>query len=289
MRLDDQPESQNIEDRRGMGMGGGPGMVRLGGIGGLGLAVIVIIGLLLGVDPATLLGLVEGQAPPDQQTQTSAPPGGQTQAGVDDSQRHFVAQVLGSTEQVWGDVFAQNGRQYVPPRLVLFSGAVQSGCGITQSATGPFYCPIDHKVYLDTAFFRDMQIKLNAPGDFPRAYVIAHEVGHHVQSQLGTADLTADRSNGDSVRTELQADCFAGVWANRAADAKKLILNRDDIEQGINAASQIGDDRLQMRARGYVVPDSFTHGSSAQRVRWFSRGLQSGDIDKCDTFHTNQL
>ena len=289
MRLDDQPESQNIEDRRGMGMGGRPGMIRMGGIGGLGLAVVVIIGLLLGVDPATLLGLVEGQAPPDQQTETSAPPGDQTQAGVDDSQRHFVAQVLGSTEQVWGDVFNQYGHQYVPPKLVLFSGAVQSGCGITQSATGPFYCPIDHKVYLDTAFFRDMQTKLNAPGDFPRAYVIAHEVGHHVQSLLGTADLTADRSNGDSVRTELQADCFAGVWANRAADTKKLVLDQGDVEQAINAASQIGDDRLQMRARGYVVPDSFTHGSSAQRVRWFSRGLKSGDIKQCDTFHTNPL
>lgn len=293
MRLDDQPESHNVEDRRGIGMGGGPGMIRLGGLGGVGLAIAVIIGLIFGVDPATLLGMVEGQGPQDQpvQTQTApqggAPQGGQTDAAID-SQRHFVSQVLGSTEQVWGDVFTQYGRHYVPPTLVLFTGAVQSGCGVTNSAVGPFYCPLDRKIYLDMAFFRDMQTKLHAPGDFPRAYVIAHEVGHHVQNLLGIVDLTADRSNKDSVRIELQADCFAGVWANRA-DAKNRMLDQNDIEQVINAASQIGDDRLQMRGRGYVVPDSFTHGSAAQRVRWFSRGLRSGEMGQCDTINTDQL
>lgn len=288
MRLDDQPESQNVDDRRGS-----PGIVRAGGIGGLGLVAVLVLGLIFGVDPSTLLSIVEGQqqSAPQQQAPTRGEgqqSGGQQQAGTEDSQRRFVAQVLGSTESVWTDVFNQVGRRYQPPTLVLFAGADQSACGLAQTATGPFYCPRDRKVYLDTAFFRDMQTKLGAPGDFPRAYVIAHEVGHHVQELLGTADLSASRSNESSVRIELQADCFAGVWANRA-NATNHILEQGDIEAGINAATAIGDDRLQQRSRGYVVPDSFTHGSSAQRARWFGRGVQTGDPRQCDTFGASQL
>jgi uncharacterized protein len=279
MRLDDQPESQNIEDRRGIG----PGVVRVGGLGGLGIVAILVLGLLFGVDPSTLLSIVENQQPSYQEV----PESGSQQAGAEDSQRRFVAQVLGSTESVWSDVFTDFGRRYEPPRLVLFSGAAESACGFAQSAMGPFYCPQDGKVYLDTAFFRDMQTKLNAPGDFPRAYVIAHEIGHHVQDLLGLLDMNRGKSNEISVRTELQADCFAGVWANRANTANH-ILEQGDIEAGINAASAIGDDRLQMRARGYVVPDSFTHGSSAQRVRWFQRGVQTGDPRQCDTFRVSE-
>ncbi|HEY8290761.1 MAG TPA: neutral zinc metallopeptidase [Acetobacteraceae bacterium] len=284
MRLDDQPESSNIEDRRGSGFGGGPRLVGAGGIGGLGLVAVIVLGLLFGVDPATLLSLVEGNQPASYQQQAQAPR--PQQSGAEDSQRRFVAQVLGSTEAVWTNEFAQHGHRYQPPTLVLFSGSVQSACGMAQSATGPFYCPRDQKVYLDTAFFRDMQVKLGAPGDFPRAYVIAHEIGHHVQNLLGLLDTS--RSNDASVRTELQADCFAGVWANRA-NATNHILEQGDIQEGINAAAAIGDDRLQQQSRGYVVPDSFTHGSSAQRVRWFTRGVQSGDIAQCDTQHARQL
>jgi len=284
MRLDDQPESSNVEDRRGMGFGGGPRMVAAGGIGGLGLVAVIVLGLLFGVDPATLLSIVEGGQQQTDQQQASGPR--QSQPGVEDSQRRFVAQVLGSTESVWTNEFAQHGRRYQAPTLVLFSGAVQSACGLAESAMGPFYCPQDQKVYLDTSFFRDMQVKLGAPGDFPRAYVIAHEIGHHIQNLLGL--LSASRSNDASVRTELQADCLAGVWANRA-NATTHILEQGDIEEGINAATAIGDDRLQQRARGYVVPDSFTHGSSAQRARWFTRGVQTGDLTQCDTFHANRL
>ena len=289
MRLDDEPESQNVDDRRGS-----PGIVRAGGIGGIGLVAIVVLGLIFGVDPRTLLNIVEQQqqsAPQQQaapQQQQAPAPGDQQQAGAEDPQRRFVAQVLGSTERVWTDIFNQSGRHYQAPTLVLFSGAVQSACGLAQAAMGPFYCPNDQKVYLDTAFFRDMQTKLGAPGDFPRAYVIAHEIGHHVQDLLGTADLSANRSNESSVRIELQADCFAGVWANRA-NAQSHILEQGDIEAGINAATAIGDDRLQQRSRGYVVPDSFTHGSSAQRARWFGRGAQTGDPLQCDTFRASQL
>jgi hypothetical protein len=236
-----------------------------------------VLGLLFGVDPSALLSIVENQQQPSSQP---APRSDPQQAGVEDSQRRFVAQVLGSTESVWNDVFSAFGRRYEPPTLVLFSGAAQSACGFAQSAMGPFYCPEDRKVYLDTAFFRDMQTKLNAPGDFPRAYVIAHEIGHHVQDLLGSLDMNRGKSNEASVRTELQADCFAGVWANRA-NATNHILEQGDIEAGINAASAIGDDRLQMRARGYVVPDSFTHGSSAERMAAFQKGMQTGDPNAC--------
>lgn len=289
MRLDDERESGNIEDMRGVGprlpIGG-----RTAG-GGILVLVIVIGGLLLGVDPGVILGLLNGEAPPAQQQsmQTTGPmPGSQ---GQSDPQRRFVAQVLASTEDVWGEQMQSMRRRYVPPKLVLFTGAVQSGCGLAQTAVGPFYCPNDQKVYLDLGFFRDLQDRLGAGGDFARAYVIAHEVGHHVQNLLGLmAKVDALRprlsqidQNALSVRVELQADCYAGLWANHA-DRERHILEQGDIAEGLNAAAAVGDDRLQRAARGTVAPDSFTHGSSAQRVAWFKRGLQTGSLEACNTF-----
>ncbi|MGE3877246.1 MAG: neutral zinc metallopeptidase, partial [Parvibaculaceae bacterium] len=220
----------------------------------------------------------------------------QTTDVTGDAGKDFVARVLGSTERVWTDKFQQVGRQYQAPKLVLFNGFVQSACGMAQSAMGPFYCPGDQKVYIDLSFYQDMKNKLGAPGDFAQAYVIAHEVGHHVQNLLGIADKvqqarmqsSQEEANALSVRMELQADCLAGVWAKTAND-KNQILEEGDIEEGLNAAAAIGDDRLQRRSQGYVVPESFTHGSSAQRVRWFKQGMQTGDMNSCDTFGTNQL
>jgi hypothetical protein len=296
MRLGDERESGNIEDRRdGGGFGFSPGIAG----GGIGAVAIVVMGLLLGVDPGTLLQLVGGNGPAETYpaSRPAQPPQQQQQrAAADDPLKRFVGQVLAETEDTWRDVFRQLGRSYEDPHLVLYSGATQSACGFAQAAVGPFYCPGDHKVYLDLAFFRDMQRKLGAPGDFARAYVIAHEVGHHVQTLLGiTARVDASRRNADrtttnalSVRLELQADCLAGVWAHQA-DGARHILEPGDIEQGLNAASAVGDDRLQQRARGTVVPESFTHGSSAQRVRWFKRGFDSGKLQQCDTFSAAQL
>jgi len=296
MRLGDERESVNVEDRRdgGGGFGFSPGIAG----SGIGAVAIVVIGLLLGVDPGTLLQLVASNGPAET-TPASRPaqqPQPQQRAAADDPLKRFVGQVLAETEDTWHAVFRQLGRSYEDPHLVLYSGATQSACGFAQAAVGPFYCPGDHKVYLDLAFFRDMQRKLGAPGDFARAYVIAHEVGHHVQTLLGiTARADASRRNADratsnalSVRLELQADCLAGVWAHQA-DGAHHILEPGDIEQGLNAASAVGDDRLQQRARGYVVPESFTHGSSAQRVRWFKRGFDSGKLQQCDTFNAAQL
>lgn len=285
MRLEDERESQNVEDRRGMGV-----PIGIAG-GGIGTVVLVVLALLLGVDPRVILSggpeETQQQAP---NAQYAPPPEGQ------DHLRSFVARVLASTEDVWTSVFQANGRPYDEPKLVLFSGAVQSACGTATTAVGPFYCPGDHQVYLDLSFFRDMQRKLGAPGDFAEAYVIAHEVGHHVQTELGImqrvdamrARLDPEQRNALSVRVELQADCFAGVWANRA-EQMRHILEQGDIEEGLNAAAAVGDDRLQRRAQGYVVPESFTHGSSAQRVRWFRRGLESGSIRQCDTFSADHL
>jgi predicted metalloprotease len=280
VQFGDQPESRNVEDRRGISFGG------KAGLGGIGTIVIIVVALLFGVDPRALLSQLDQTAP---QQQTATRPTG------DDPQRRFVAQVLGSTEDVWTQQFAAIGRTYQKPVLVLFDGAVQSACGMAQSATGPFYCPVDRQLYLDMSFFRDMQTRLGAPGDFPRAYVIAHEVGHHVQNLLGTMTrMDAVRASGDrdtaraaSIDLELQADCYAGVWAKQA-DMAHGILERGDIEAGLNAAAAIGDDRLQMRSRGYVVPESFTHGTSAQRVAWFRRGLQTGNPGDCDTFRAAQ-
>jgi predicted metalloprotease len=327
MRLDNERPSDNIEDRRGSGGGfgfprGGMGRrinIPVGGRGGgFSLSTIVmlviayfVVKLLFGVD---LLDVFTGggyQAPGQQQSESQIPiPGGNTDisnpgdtgGGVGtadvstDAGRDFVARVLGSTERVWGGIFQNMGQQYQEPRLVLFSGFVQSACGMAQSAMGPFYCPRDGKVYIDLSFYQDMKSRLGAPGDFAQAYVIAHEVGHHIQNLWGIADkvtqarmrASEEEGNALSVRMELQADCLAGVWA-KEADATRNILEEGDIEEALNAAAQIGDDRLQRRSQGYEVPESFTHGSSEQRVRWFKTGLQANDVRDCDTFGTNQL
>lgn len=282
MRWEFGRRSSNVEDRRGSGVGGA---VVGGGIGTIILAVVVA---LLGGNPAVILEQAQSGAPPSR-SQTQRPPG-------QDQEAQFVSTVLADTEDVWNEQFRQMGRTYEEPKLVLFEDAVQSACGYAQSAMGPFYCPRDEKVYLDLGFFRELKQRHQAPGDFAQAYVIAHEVGHHVQNQLGIAGkvsalqqrVSKTEANQLSVRLELQADCLAGVWANRA-ERSRQILEQGDVEEALNAASQIGDDTLQSKAKGYVVPDAFTHGSSAQRVRWFKRGIQSGDMRQCDTFSANKI
>lgn len=293
MRWGDLRRSQNVEDRRGMRMGGMPG----GRGGGLGLGTIIVLGLAgwaLGIDPRILIGgaemLAGGGSGYEQQVQTGR------EGTPDDNTGQFVAAVLGSSEDVWTAIFNSSGQSYQEPRLVMFSGATQSACGLGQSAMGPFYCPPDQRVYLDTSFFEDLARRYRAPGDFAAAYVIAHEVGHHVQNVLGILPrVNAERqrlpqaqSNALSVRVELQADCLAGVWAHHA-DQRFSILEDGDVQEALDAATAIGDDRLQREARGTVVPDSFTHGTSAQRVRWFRTGLDSGSVRACDTFNAQQL
>lgn len=290
MRLDDEQASSNVEDRRGQRGSRGGFRIPMGrrGGGSIGLGTIVILGimwLVFGLNPLEMLGggglQQQTQQIPQTQQQQQAP-------AANDEMGKFASKVLSTTERTWTRIFKENGRQYEEPRMVLFSGFVQSACGAAQSAMGPFYCPRDKKIYIDLSFFRDMSTRLGASGDFAHAYVIAHEVGHHVQTLLGIAEkVTAARlrsskpeANRLSVRMELQADCLAGVWARD----NKNILEQGDIEEGINAASAIGDDRLQKRSQGYVVPESFTHGTSAQRVEWFKRGIQTGDIGQCDTF-----
>ena len=276
MRLDQEGQSTNVEDRRGMRVSRG-----LAG-GGIGTIALVLIGLFFGIDPTVLLQGNIDNAPPSQQ----AP-----QEGANDEMRQFVSSVLASTERTWGEIFRRHGQEYQEPRLVLFSGAVESACGFAQSASGPFYCGQDQKVYIDLEFFRELRARFKAPGDFAQAYVIAHEIGHHVQNQLGVMKKAAElqsragrtQANAVSVRVELQADCLAGIWAGTANRDRK-ILEEGDVEEGLNAAAQIGDDRIQKRSQGYVVPEGFTHGSAQQRVRWFRRGLESRDIDQCDTF-----
>lgn len=275
--------SRNVEIDSGGG--GGPGF-GFGGGRGLGLGgmlILAILGWVFFKDPTALL---------NQGGQTSAPAQSETPAQVDPQQRDFVSAILGSTEKTWSDIFAAQGRAYTDPKLELFSGGVSTACGAASTAVGPFYCPGDQKIYLDLSFFDELQQRFHAAGDFARAYVIAHEVGHHVQQQLGIFDQVAQaRANGArmegadglSVRQELQADCFAGVWANRS-DQRLHWLQPGDVESALNAASQIGDDTLQRETQGQVVPDSFTHGTSAQRVKWFKAGLASGDIAQCDTF-----
>ena len=262
---------------------------RVGGFGGLGLVALVLLGLFFGVDPSVLL---EGGGTSAPSSYAPAPDPGRTQApGVPDEAREFVSVVLGDTEDTWRELFQHMGRTYQEPTLVLFSGAVDSGCGFAQSASGPFYCPRDDKLYLDTSFFDQLSRGFGAPGDFAQAYVIAHEVGHHVQNQLGIlprveamqGQVSRADANRVQVLVELQADCFAGIWAHHA-DRSRGLLEFGDIEEGLNAAAAIGDDRLQKRSQGYVVPDAFTHGSSAQRVGWFKRGLQQGTPEACDTF-----
>lgn len=272
--------SDNVEDRRGASISG---PVVGGGIGALVLSLIVA---LLGGDPSVILQQ-QGQRTNNPPVNSPRSP----RSATEDKAAEFVSVVLADTEDVWNQVFRENGRNYVEPKLVLFTGRVESACGLASSAVGPFYCPADQKVYIDLSFYRDLKNKFQAPGDFAQAYVIAHEVGHHVQNQLGISSkvrslqsrVSKTQANQLSVRLELQADCFAGVWANRAQRSRQ-ILEQGDIEEAINAASSIGDDRLQERSQGYVVPDSFTHGSSAQRVTWFTRGIKSGDIRQCDTF-----
>jgi predicted metalloprotease len=293
MRWIGDRESENIEDRRG----GGGMPIAVGGIGGLGAIIILVIGLFLGIDPSTLLALLSGdQAQPQQtDTQTVDARPSQRPEAAQDRTRQFVAVVLADTEDVWRQVFESSGKTYVEPKLVLYTGQIGSACGLASAASGPFYCPNDQKVYLDLSFFEEMRSRFNAPGEFADAYVVAHEIGHHVQNSLGilktakSEEASSDRrgANAISVRVELQADCLAGIWAHHA-DRTKHIIEQGDVEAAMNAASAVGDDRLQRQSRGTVVPDSFTHGSSAQRVRWFKRGLESGDTRQCDTFAANE-
>ena len=295
MRLDELPKSARIEDRRGV-------TVARGGIGVGTIVVLGLIGWALGIDPRLLIGgaeMMSRSGGPQQQ----ADAGSTTSTGSpSDTMGQFVSAVLGSTEAVWTDYFGQAGQTYKPPTLVMFSGATQSGCGFAQKAMGPFYCPIDQKVYLDTSFFQDLERRFGACNvgsktcQFSQAYVIAHEIGHHVQNLLGVlpkvqqAQRAMDQTEANSlqVRVELQADCFAGVWANRG-QAKWDFIEPGDVDSALQTASAIGDDRLQRRSQGYVVPDSFTHGSSAQRTRWFTTGLKSGTVASCDTFRNEQL
>ena len=271
--------SENIEDRRGISMPGG----FVGG--GVGVVVIALIAMFFGVDPRVIL---------QEAGQTPAPSGQQQAVPADPAQdklKDFVSVVLADTEDTWEDIFRRGGASYERPKLVLFTGAVRSACGLAQAAVGPFYCAGDHKVYIDLDFFNMLAKRFGATGEFAKAYVVAHEVGHHVQNLLGISakvraqmDRTGqDRANQLSVRQELQADCYAGLWANHA-NRSRHILEAGDVEAGLKAAAAIGDDRLQMQSRGYVAPESFTHGSSAQRVQWFRRGLESGELSACDTF-----
>lgn len=282
MRWREGRQSANIEDRRGMGRGG---MAIGGGLGGI---VILVIALLLGADPRQLLEQLpsDTQAPASQSRPTNP---------EEEELRGLVGAVLADTEDVWNDIFRQMGRQYREPTLVLFTDQVQSACGVAGAAVGPFYCPGDQKLYIDLTFYRELRTRFQAPGDFAQAYVIAHEVGHHIQNLLGTMDqvnsarqrMSEAEANQLSVRLELQADFLAGVWAHHAQ--KRGVLEQGDVEEALGAASAIGDDRLQRETQGYVVPDSFTHGSSEQRIRWFRKGLETGDIRQGDTFNTRSL
>lgn len=276
MRLDDERESSNVEDRRG-GRFGGKGI-------GIGTIVIILVAMYFGVDPSVVLNLTQG-------LQQNAPVEAQA-IPADDPMAKFVAKVLASTEDTWGKIFAESGHQYPAPKLVLFSGQTPTACGSGQAASGPFYCPGDQKVYIDLSFYREMKTRFHAPGDFAQAYVIAHEVGHHIQNLMGTSDKVQQarqnarseaQANQYSVRLELQADCYAGVWANHA-DGENRILEQGDVEEAMTAAAAIGDDALQKQTQGYAVPDSFTHGSSKQRTHWFNLGLSTGEIKQCDTF-----
>jgi predicted metalloprotease len=276
MRIGDGRISDNVEDRRGMSFGGKSV--------GIGTILLALVAMYFGVDPSVVLN-GGSSVPAQQQGPAPAPPS-------DDAAARFVSQVLADTEDTWRDIFKRNGMQYHDPRLVLFSGATQTACGTGQTAMGPFYCPQDQKVYIDLSFYRDLQTRFHAPGEMAQAYVIAHEVGHHVQNQLGIADKVRQmqaqsrdqaRVNALSVRMELQADCFAGLWANQASRTRQII-EQGDVESALNAAAAIGDDRLQKQTQGRVVPESFTHGTSEQRVRGFRRGVESGDLRRCDTF-----
>jgi len=284
MRWKDGRRSANVDDRR---------RVRLSGKakgGGLGIILLALVGMYFGIDPGIILQQGANLSGPAVEQSDYTP------TAQENELADFVSVVLADTEDTWGDIFAGDGRSYRQPTLVLFTGAVESACGYAQAAMGPFYCPADSKVYIDLGFYQDLRNKMGAPGDFAQAYVIAHEVGHHVQNLLGISNqvhemrsrVSQEDYNKLSVRLELQADCLSGVWANHA-DRARQILEGGDIEEALNAASMIGDDRLQQQARGYVTPDSFTHGSSEQRVRWFNKGFNSGNVNTCDTFGAKAL
>jgi len=284
MRLDDMRESDNVDDRRGEGYGGGgfgPRMV-MGG-GGLGLVAVLVVSLLFGVDPSQLLG-GGGPVPVQREAQ-------QQGTGCTDADCAFARRVIGSAEDVWTPLLAQKGVRFTPATLTVYDQVTPTACGTGQSSAGPFYCPGDSNIYLDLSFYNELSQRFGAAGDFARAYVIAHEYGHHIQNLMGTmergeasarSEISARGATGASVRTELQADCYAGVWTYRA-NQQFHMLESGDVEEGLRAASAVGDDTLQKEGQGYVVPDSFTHGTSAQRMRWFQRGMAQGDMESCDT------
>jgi predicted metalloprotease len=274
MRLDDMRESDNVDDRRGEGGGGFGPRLAMGG-GGLGLVAVVVVSLLFGVDPRQFLD--SGAQAPVQQTQQGT--------GCTDADCVFARHVIGSAEDVWKPILEQKGVRFTPATLTVYDSVTPTACGTGQSSAGPFYCPGDSNIYLDLTFYRELSGRFGAAGDFARAYVIAHEYGHHIQNLMGTmarGEASATGATGASVRTELQADCYAGVWTYRA-NLQSHMLETGDVEEGLKAASAVGDDTLQKESQGYVVPDSFTHGTSAQRMRWFQRGLAQGDMDSCDT------
>jgi predicted metalloprotease len=286
MRLDDLRPSDNVEDRRGEGYGGGgfggfgPRMV-FGG-GGLGLVVVLVLSLFFGVDPSQLLN---GSVGPEPQTRQASGP------RADDADYEFARRVIGSAEDVWQPLLRERGVRFTPATFTAYDNATPTGCGVGQTSAGPFYCPGDAHIYLDLSFFNELSRRFGAPGEFARAYVIAHEYGHHIQNILGVMDRRGGPLRGadsGSVRTELQADCYAGVWAYHA-NQQFAILQNGDVEGALRAASSVGDDTLQKESQGTIVPDSFTHGSSAQRVRWFQRGLEGGRIEACDTFSAPSL
>ena len=287
MRFDNSRESENVEDRRG---GGGGGGFPMGGKGvGIGTIVLALVAMYFGVDPSIVLNQAVESPAPSVTSRPAGPP-------ANDAESKFIRHVLAETEDTWQQIFRQNGKQYVEPTLVLFSGATRTACGVGQAAMGPFYCPADQKVYIDLSFYQELKSRYRAPGDFAQAYVIAHEVGHHVQNLLGISgkvqaarERASEReANALSVRLELQADCLAGVWAKNA-DAARGILEAGDVEEALQAATAIGDDTLQKQAQGYAVPDSFTHGSAEQRMRWFKRGMEAGQLAACNTFQARSL
>lgn len=293
MKWDGNRESDNVEDRRDEGGSGGGGFGIGGGSIGIGSIVIALVAsYFLGINPLTVLSFLSGGDAPTAQVQQ----GPAHKPPANDQQAKFVSVVLADTEDVWKQVFTQGGATYTPPKLVLFRGSTPTPCGSGQSAMGPFYCPGDQKVYIDLAFYDMLSRQLGAPGEFAKAYVVAHEIGHHVQNLLGVNDkveqarrrLSEKENNALSVRVELQADCYAGLWAKKANESRQILEN-GDIEAAMNAAAKIGDDALQRASTGQIRPDSFTHGTSEQRVRWFNTGLQTGSVKSCDTFNARAL
>lgn len=292
MRWEEGRRSDNVEDRRGQGTRFGGTGVKVGGIGAVLLAVVAIF---MGVDPSVIFSTI-GTGPAPAPAPRTAPAPGSPGTQAKDEQAEFVSVILADTEDTWGQIFSSSNKRYPSPKLVMFSNAVQSACGMASAASGPFYCPADRKVYIDLAFFRDLDQRFGAPGDFARAYVVAHEIGHHIQNVLGIAERvqgmqarsSQQQANVLSIRMELQADCLAGVWAHHS-NKRRPILEEGDVEEGLRAAAAIGDDRIQRQGQGYVRPESWTHGSSDMRVRWFKRGLQTGKVNQCDTFQAASL